>query len=350
MTKTPELPDLTNVPVCTWEPWPEGMETARQLREKRLKPGPVAGKIPYSKAADGSGFLLVYRTDEATPNPITPQRAAAIEKGKETRRRNRTCVDCGRYVSGNYEDDYLTSDKRCRRCNVRFWARGLSDQEFLVFNCQTTGLSDDAEILHISLIDQAGAVVLDTYVKPSVPIVEEEYEPAEPEEELCAEDYNSYRPDYYYASRGPQRTAYGINGISNAMVADAPKFAELVESLREILAGKLILAYNAEFAHGQLDGSCRAVGAAEIKAKWECVMEWFAEFYGDYHHRRHYFRLQSLWTAYDDLKVPRPETYDFMTRVQATLAIVRALAAPVEKIEETAETAAEGPEVAVSPE
>lgn len=333
MTKTLELPDLSNVPTLTWEPWPEGMETARQLRAKRLKPGPIAGKIPYSNAADGTGFLLVYRTDEATPNPISPERTAAIARGKETRRHNRTCVDCGRHIPRDYEDDFLTRAKRCRRCNVRFWARGMMEGEALIFNCQTTGLSDDAEILQISIIDQTGAVVLDTFVKPTVPIIEVEFEPAEPVEEPCDEDYNSYR--YRSWEPRPRRTAFGINDISNAMVADATTFSELVERLREILAGKLILAYNAEFAHGQLDASCKAVGAAEIESKWECVMEWFAEFYGDYHRRRHYFKLQSLWTAVYDLKISRPETSDFMTRVQMTLAIVRALAAPVEKKEDS---------------
>jgi len=329
MKKTPELPDLSNVPVCTWKPWPEGMETARQLRAKRLKPGPIAGKIPYDKAADGSGFLLVYRTDEATPNPISATKAAAVAKGKETRQRNRSCVDCGRHIPRDYEDDYLDKHRRCRRCNVRLWARGVMAGEFLIFNCQTTGLSDDAEILQISIIDQTGAVVLDTFVKPTRPIMEEEFEPEEPEEEMCDEDRDGRR---FYRAR--QRTAFGINGITNAMVADAPSFVELLEKLRGILAGKLILAYNTEFAKGQLEGACKAIGAAEIAATWECVMEWFAEFYGDYHHRRHYFRMVPLWTAYYDLKLPRMETHNFMARVQATLAIVRALAAPVEKKEE----------------
>lgn len=306
------------VPKFYWDQWPEGMLTEKQLRAKRLKPGPLAALIHYAKAADGSGFLKVYREAEATSNPISPSKLAAIEKAKATRRRKRTCMECGLYVAVNDHWDWLTTDQRCRCCGIREWAREFADQEFVVLDCETTGIWG-AEILQISIIDQTGAVLLSTYLKPSVPIVEEEYERSDPDED---------------GWRGPRRTAFAVNGITNAMVADAPAFAEMVDRIREVLTGKLVLAFNAEFDSRQLVEACERVGVPGIDANWKCVQRAMSEYYGDYSRRYHDFKYVSLDRACAVMGVSLVNAHDALADVQATLALVRALAQPAPRKEE----------------
>jgi hypothetical protein len=79
-TKAPAI-DPASVPTFPWEPWPEGMQTKKQLSGHVL--GPCRGKIPYSKAADGSGYLWLYRTDEAVKKPKTEKQIAAAKKLSE---------------------------------------------------------------------------------------------------------------------------------------------------------------------------------------------------------------------------------------------------------------------------
>lgn len=52
----------------------------------------------------------------------------------------------------------------------------------------------------------------------------------------------------------------GLTGITNAMVEDAPRFAELAEEIQERLAGRLFIAHNARFDHGFLKNEFRRLG------------------------------------------------------------------------------------------
>jgi hypothetical protein len=115
-----------------WESWPEGLFTAKQLAKERLTPGERVGAIWYPKAADGSGWLWLYRKDEATAKaPLSTQRREGIEKAKATRRRNLTCVWCGVYVPGRSHRS-LGADGYCEKCGLpaegqiaRWQAQGL---------------------------------------------------------------------------------------------------------------------------------------------------------------------------------------------------------------------------------
>lgn len=51
-----------------------------------------------------------------------------------------------------------------------------------------------------------------------------------------------------------------LTGISNEMVADAPGFAELADSVFDRLDGRLFVAHNARFDHGHLRAAFRRVG------------------------------------------------------------------------------------------
>jgi DNA polymerase III subunit epsilon len=116
---------------------------------------------------------------------------------------------------------------------------------------ETTGLSPDdgAELVELALIDDAGAVLINTLLRPT----------------KC-----SAWPD-----------AERIHRISPAMVAAAPTLADIEPQLLEALKGAEVVIYNAPFDLSFLPPSVReAVG--EVR----CAMQAYAVHYGawsDYH-------------------------------------------------------------------
>lgn len=84
----------------------------------------------------------------------------------------------------------------------------------LILDTETTGLDERAEIIEISIIDCTGQVLLDTLVKPTSPI------PAE---------------------------ATRIHGITNEMVAEAPTWPEVIRKFEEIVIGRDLVIYNADY-------------------------------------------------------------------------------------------------------
>ena len=289
-----------------WDAWPEGFFTEKQLRAKGLRPGPVRGAVWYSKSA--SHWLYLYREDEATPpaQPRSEAQRAALERMKEGGKRYWTCRNCGTKA-----DHPAKGGGLCRRCSVAQWASDLLSVGFVVLDTETTGLHFDAEIIQIGVMDSDGCVLFDSYIKPEVPILEVEY--ADDEEE-------SWRDE-------PRRTAFGVNRISNAMVADAPSFTEVYLRLQALLANKVVIAYNAAFDEAMLESVCTRAGLDSIQiAGWDCAMLAFAEFYGEPRGRRREWRWQSLSTACDVLDVQDLPAHTAAGDCERTLAVVRSLA------------------------
>jgi DNA polymerase III, epsilon subunit and related 3''-5'' exonucleases len=125
------------------------------------------------------------------------------------------------------------------------WARAaLADEDVVILDTETTGLEDDARIVEISILGIDGTVLLDTLVNPGEPIGE----------------------------------ATDIHGITDAMVADAPSFTEVLPRLTEALAGRRCLIYNASYDVGRLRHELtlhhQAAGHADPAA---AAKEWLAE-------------------------------------------------------------------------
>lgn len=93
-------------------------------------------------------------------------------------------------------------------------ARRWLEQNALFLDTETSGLHAGAEIVEITLIDSSGEAVLDTLVRPERPIP-------------------------------PALTR--IHGIDNRMVADAPRWPQLHERLLDIIEGRPVVIYNADF-------------------------------------------------------------------------------------------------------
>lgn len=137
---------------------------------------------------------------------------------------------------------YASSIVSCRDQARRL----LADPRVLILDTETTGLGDDDQIVEIAIINTQGATLLDTLVRPTIPIGAE--------------------------------AAY-VHGLQDADLADAPTFADLWPQIAEILTGKTILTYNMRFDSAMLTQSARAHAinlnwlSPDLDVKLGCLME-----------------------------------------------------------------------------
>lgn len=247
------------VRVYDWSPWPEGLATQKQLNQKGLKPGALAGAIWLDKH---SKWLFLYRENEAAPKPApSPARQAAIAKTTEAQRVGRRCTRCGNGLSS-----YIKGGGLCEQCRdhdqARDWARQMLAEGFVVLDTETTGLNLAAQIVEIGIVRSDSRVLMDQRVRPTIPIPED---------------------------------ATAIHGIDDAAVAGAPTFAEIYDTLYRALHGRTVLIYNAAF-DWPLVTYCRGLYALPGlgETALDCVMEWYAQWVGDWNYRRGNYRWQKL--------------------------------------------------------
>lgn len=153
------------------------------------------------------------------------------------------------------ERDRLKREARAREvAQLEEWARGvLADGDAVFLDTETTGLQDDARIVDIAVVTDAGEVLLDTLINPGVPI------PAEATE---------------------------IHGITDAMVAGAPGFAEVLPRLAAAVQGRRVLVYNLSYDDGRLRHELGLLGqgatAGLAASSWEDAMVPYSDWYGDW--------------------------------------------------------------------
>lgn len=185
--------------------------------------------------------------------------------------------------------------------NTRF-AQMIRGGDFVVLDTETTGLGSTAEICQIAIVDAGGEVLLDTLVKPVRPI------PAD---------------------------ATRIHGITNEMVTDAPAWADVLPQVVELLTGRAVVIYNAQFDYDMLRFSTRTAGLPEFEgrslAKWYCAMETFAEVYGEWNEYHGNYRWQRLTTAARHYDLPVEDAHSALGDCRMTLAVCRAMAAAAER-------------------
>lgn len=135
------------------------------------------------------------------------------------------------------------------------WAREtLAMPNAVILDTETTGLDDEAEIVQLAIIDLhnacacAGGVFLDTLIRPSQPI---------------------------------PSAATAIHGITDAMVADAPRMSDILPLLRSLLDHRTVLIYNAEYDTRLLSQS-GVPNLAGWPTTFVCVMQWYSMYVGDW--------------------------------------------------------------------
>lgn len=181
-----------------------------------------------------------------------------------------------------------------RERNIITWAAQRMKEGFVVFDCETTGIGRQAEIVQAAVIDHCGETLLCSYVRPTRPIDE------------CSK-------------------AFAVNRISQEMVETAPTFPQVYLALSEVLSNKTVLIYNAAFDTEQLSFACLQHNLPQIEFYQECAMLAFAQYVGDPGKLGGY-RWHRLRDACMMMGVSETPTHDGLADALATLALVRVLA------------------------
>lgn len=126
----------------------------------------------------------------------------------------------------------------------QIWASGP-----LFLDTETTGLRTADEIVEIAIVDSEGVVLLDTFVKPTIPI------PA---------------------------SATFIHGVSDAKVLNAPSFDIVLQKVLSIVQNRLVVIYNANFDTRVIRQSSKPYGLKAELGEVFCAMHMCAEFLGDW--------------------------------------------------------------------
>jgi DNA polymerase III subunit epsilon len=174
-------------------------------------------------------------------------------------------------------------------------------------------------------------VLLNTYVKPRHRIIEIEEEPFD-------ED------DWYWREYGARLTAFGINRITNEMVATAPMWAEVWDHVRHLIRDRHVVVYNSAFDYSMLQGNCEVNGLefdipyaftdedGKSIYMWHCAMHAYAAYYGEEYYNRRYrtrdYKWQRLWSACADMGVHvETRAHTAVGDCLRTVGLVQALAA-----------------------
>lgn len=173
------------------------------------------------------------------------------------------------------------------------WARRMLASNPIILDLETTGLRD-AEIVQIGAIDVSGNVLMETFVRPTGRIP----------------------PD-----------AIRIHGITDAMVANMPNFTSIYAQFSALLAGKTVIAYNVAYEKEVIRGECERRRLPMPKVGyWDCVMETYAQFWGDWNSQHRSFKWQSLANACRQQNILAEQAHRAVADCRAALALIRAMA------------------------
>jgi DNA polymerase III epsilon subunit-like protein len=164
--------------------------------------------------------------------------------------------------------DVSTLNELTDRQKAILLARQILSQPFVIFDTETTGLDSAAEIVEIACVGSSGEVLLNSLVLPTTPVP----------------------PD-----------AYAIHGIGNQTLVGAPSMPALLPRITSVFQGKAVGSYNFAFDSKLLLQSLRARGMAP-PGEWSqlkpfCVMEMYAQYWGERHDYFGSYTWQSLGNA-----------------------------------------------------
>jgi DNA polymerase III subunit epsilon len=156
-------------------------------------------------------------------------------------------------------------------------ARQAILQKPVYLDTETTGLDRNDEIIEISIVDEDGLVLLESFVKPTQPI------PAD---------------------------VIHVHGITNEMVRQAPSWPVLWMRVRSVLFGRLLAIYNADFDLRMMQQT-----HARHRIPWKenfksiDIMKLYSDYRGEWDSVRRSMRYHSLDSAGRYCKISIPNSH-----------------------------------------
>jgi DNA polymerase-3 subunit epsilon len=310
----PDTDGILIMPWAAWEFHPTWL-TEKQHKERGLIPcGEPVAKVYYINKYIEGHYILLFDVEKGQPRPISEKKRAAMEKAKATAERNRTCVACGQLNATKI----IRTPKLCDTCyalqseveQARAW---LADPDAVILDTETNELF--GEILSIGCLEVVtGKTLLDMLIKPQAEIDETLYRVEET-------DWGEVRE---------RSTAYGIHGISNEMVKDAPSFPEVWPSIQYAIEGKRLLIFNSSYDMECLRGdlSRHFIDYSRMEGSAECVMRWYAGYHGEWSRKYRDYKFIGLTQALSEQDVAvDAEAHNALGDCQRTLALIKAIAA-----------------------
>jgi DNA polymerase-3 subunit epsilon len=170
----------------------------------------------------------------------------------------------------------------------------IIDSKPVYLDTETTGLEKQDEIVEISILDFDGTTLFQTYIRP----------------------VNSLTP-----------AATRIHGITNPMVANAPKWPALWPQIRSYLFSRPIAAYNAPFDLRMMQQS-----HARYKIPWRESFDWvdvmilFSNYRGIWDPMRKSMKYFSLMDAGKHFNISLPNAHRASADALLTRAVLHCLA------------------------
>ena len=183
-------------------------------------------------------------------------------------------------------------------------------QDVLVLDTEATGLGEEAQLIEVAVMTLSGRVLLDTLVRPTIAV--------------------------------PRETTL-IHGLSDAHLAQAPRFPEVFATLWPLLQGRTVLAYGMAFDYRLLGYNARLHGLAlppELEretppvqlvdgTRLHCLMQLYAQFWQEPSldsRSQDGWRRKSLAMAARQQGVVVQETHRALPDCRLKAALVQALA------------------------
>lgn len=206
-----------DLPVYSTGSAPAHLMTRAQLRDagRRLRPGQKAKPRAWLYCMPRHHHAPLYTLEQTSVQPKpTAAQLAALEAGRAVWWRARACPHCEGIHRGWCDQEMMAMFRQDHDAAAGWARKVLADPACVVLDTETTGLHDGARIVEIAVLGVDGTVLLDSLVNPGVPI------PAE---------------------------ATAIHGITDAGVADALTFSDLLVPLTAALHDRKIIVYNRQF-------------------------------------------------------------------------------------------------------
>lgn len=89
--------------------------------------------------------------------------------------------------------------------------------------------------------------------------------------------------------------ARAVHGLSDEELARAPKLPEIWPQICAALAEKkLLIAYNAAFDQARIKQSARRYNLPQLAQEWDCAMEWYSQYIGEWNSYQQSYKWQRL--------------------------------------------------------